>query len=82
MRTNELNRGLWLTLGVVALTVSATPQRLNWLGPIEVRGVSNSGLVIGKSETSSGGVRTVRVHRRLVLTRTTALNEPSWGLLV
>jgi probable HAF family extracellular repeat protein len=40
-------------------------QRFNWLGPIEVRGVTNSGLVIGKAADASGAVRTVRVHRRL-----------------
>ncbi len=58
-------RSLSLMLGLYALLVSGVAQRLNWLGPIEVRSVTNSGLVIGKAATDSGGVRTVRVHRRL-----------------
>ncbi|MCL6534628.1 MAG: hypothetical protein K6U77_01010 [Armatimonadetes bacterium] len=65
MRTITTIRSLSLALGLYALTVSGVAQRLNWLGPIEVRGVTNSGLVIGKAANDQGGVRTVRVHRRL-----------------
>jgi hypothetical protein len=65
MRTITMIRRLSLALGLYALISSSVAQRLDWLGPIEVRGVTNSGLVIGKAADNSGAVRTVRVHRRL-----------------
>jgi len=65
MRTITTIRRLSLALGLYALISSSVAQRLDWLGPIEVRGVTNSGLVIGKAADDSGAVRTVRVHRRL-----------------
>jgi probable HAF family extracellular repeat protein len=65
MRTITTIRRLSLALGLYALISSSVAQRLDWLGPIEVRGVTNSGLVIGKAADNSGAVRTVRVHRRL-----------------
>jgi probable HAF family extracellular repeat protein len=65
MRTITTIRRLSLALGLYALFSSSIAQRLDWLGPIEVRGVTNSGLVIGKAADDSGAVRTVRVHRRL-----------------
>jgi hypothetical protein len=65
MRTITMIRSLSLALGLYALISSSVAQRLDWLGSIEVRGVTNSGLVIGKAADNSGAVRTVRVHRRL-----------------
>jgi hypothetical protein len=65
MRTITTICRLSLALGLYALISSSVAQRLDWLGPIEVRGVTNSGLVIGKAADNSGAVRTVRVHRRL-----------------
>jgi uncharacterized membrane protein len=65
MRTITTIRRLSLALGLYALISSSVAQRLNWLGTMEVRGVTNSGLVIGKAADNSGAVRTVRVHRRL-----------------
>ncbi len=58
-----IGRTLSLLLGMSALLASGAAQRLTWLGPVEVRGVANNGLVIGKATNDSGGVRTLRATR-------------------
>lgn len=83
MRTITVIRTVLLSFGLYAMTPSAMPQRFTWLGPIEVRGVTNSGLVIGKAADNSGAVRTVRVHRRLGSDRSGTLggnHSEAWGI--
>jgi probable HAF family extracellular repeat protein len=52
-------------MGLCLLLPFGSAQRFNWLGPIEVRAVSNAGIVAGKGTNDTGGVRAVRAHRRL-----------------
>ncbi|GBC90483.1 MAG: hypothetical protein K6U12_13620 [Armatimonadetes bacterium] len=63
MRTEWLKRSVSIALGISALLASGAAQRLTWLGPVEVRGVANNGLVVGKATNDSGGVRTLRATR-------------------
>ena len=65
MRAITVIRTVSLSFGLYTMTPSAVPQRFNWLGPIEVRAVSNAGIVAGKGSNDTGGVRAVRAHRRL-----------------
>ncbi|GBC92057.1 hypothetical protein HRbin15_00519 [bacterium HR15] len=59
------HRSLFSVMGLCLLLACGSAQRFNWLGPIEVRAVSNAGLVAGKGSNDTGGVRAVRAHRRL-----------------
>jgi probable HAF family extracellular repeat protein len=52
-------------MGLCLLLACGSAQRFNWLGPIEVRAVSNASIVAGKGSNDTGGVRAVRAHRRL-----------------
>lgn len=65
MRAITVIRTVSLSFGLYTMTPSAVPQRFNWLGPIEVRAVSNAGIVAGKGSNDTGGIRAVRAHRRL-----------------
>jgi hypothetical protein len=70
MRTITMIRSLSLALGLYALISSSVAQRLDWLGPIEVRGVTNSGLVIGKAAD---------IRARFVPCASIVGSAPSWG---
>ncbi|GIV05991.1 MAG: hypothetical protein KatS3mg016_1566 [Fimbriimonadales bacterium] len=58
-------RPMLSVMGLCLLLPFGAAQRFHWLGPIEVRAVSNAGIVAGKGSNDTGGVRAVRAHRRL-----------------